>query len=57
MSDHLEINNMLSDEQAGGKKNTYGTKEHLLLNKTILENFRSKTNKLEYSLDRLLEGL
>ena len=34
---HLDINNIVTNEQAGGKKDVWGCSEQLLINKTILE--------------------
>ena len=46
ISHHFEVYNLISEEQAGGRKNTYGVKEQLLLNKTILENCRNRQTNL-----------
>ena len=40
--DHLYNNQLMEDEQKGGKRETLGTKDHLLLNKTILEDCRRR---------------
>ena len=34
---HLDINNIVTNEQAGRKKDKWGCSEQLLINKTILE--------------------
>ena len=34
---HLNENNILADEQQGGRRGSYGTKQQLLINKTLLE--------------------
>ena len=46
LCDHCEINNIITSEQAGGKKNVWGTTEQLLLNKTVLKEARSKRRNL-----------
>ena len=50
---HCDINNIVTTEQAGGKKDVWGCLEQLLINKTILEevtkNHRSLvTMRLDY---------
>ena len=42
LCDHCEMNNIITSEQAGGKKNIWGTTELLLLNRTVLKEARSK---------------
>ena len=44
--DHCEMNNIITPEQAGGKTNVWGTTEHLLVNKTVLKEARSKRRNL-----------
>ena len=37
LTDHVLHNNIFTNEQAGGKKGTWGTTEQLLTNKSILK--------------------
>ena len=46
LCDHCESNNIITPEQAGGKKGVWGTTEQLLLNKTILKEVKSKKRNL-----------
>ena len=43
---HLDDNSLLTDEQKGCKKNTRGTKDHLILDKEILRNCRRRLTNL-----------
>ena len=42
----LEENSILPQEQKGCKRNSYGCKDHFLINKMILENCRKKNRNL-----------
>ena len=42
----LEGNSILPQEQQGCKRNSYGCKDQLLINKMILENYRKKNRNL-----------
>ena len=37
IENHLYENNILAEEQQGGRRGSYGTKQQLLINKTVLE--------------------
>ena len=43
---HCETNNIITPEQAGGKKKVWGTTEQLLLNKSILKEAKNKKRNL-----------
>ena len=43
---HLDDNSLLTDEQKGCKKNTRGTKDHLILDKEMLRNCRRRLTNL-----------
>lgn len=46
LCEHCEMNDIITPEQAGGKKNVWGTTEQLLLNKAVLKEVRSKKRNL-----------
>ena len=46
LSDHLLQNNIITLEKAGGKQGVWGTTEHLLLNKSILNDARKHRRNL-----------
>ena len=41
LTDHVMHNNIITNEQAGGKKGTWGTTEQLLINKSILKKLKT----------------
>ena len=43
---HCETNNIITPEQAGGKKKVWSTTEQLLLNKSILKEVKNKKRNL-----------
>ena len=43
---HCEINNIITSEQGGGKRNVWGCVEQLLINKTVLNEVRSNRRNL-----------
>ena len=43
---HCEANNIITPEQAGGKKKVWGTTEQLLQNKSVLKEVRNKKRNL-----------
>ena len=43
---HLNTNNIMTEEQKGCTNKTYGTKDQLLINKTILENAKNNQRNL-----------
>lgn len=43
---HMELNNLLASEQKGCRRNCYGCKDHLLVNKMILENCKTTKRNL-----------
>ena len=47
----LEGNNLLSQEQEGCKRESYGCKDQLLINKMILEDYKNKNKKPQHRLD------
>ena len=49
LHEHLEKETLLSPKQKGCIRNTYGTKDQLLLNKTILENCKKQGKHLSTS--------
>ena len=46
LTDHVMHNNIITDEQAGGKKGTWGTTEQLLINKSILKEAKNSRRNL-----------
>ena len=46
LTDHVLHNNIITNEQAGGKKGTWGTTEQLLINKTILKEVKNSQRNL-----------
>ena len=40
-TDHVLHNNVITNEQPGGKKGTWGTTEQLLINKSILKEVKN----------------
>ena len=46
LTDHVLHNNIITNEQAGGKKGTWGTTEQLLINKTILKEVKNSRRNL-----------
>ena len=46
LNDHLMNNNIITPEQAGGKKGVWGTTEQLLINKTIVNDAKQKRRNL-----------
>ena len=52
LTDHVLHNNIIINEQAGGKKSTWGTTEQLLINKSILKEVKnSRINLVTVWLD------
>ena len=54
IQDHCELNKIVTNEQAGGKKGVWGCAEQLLLNKTVLKEVKKQrrnliTVRLDYS--------
>ena len=46
VTDHVLHNNIITNEQAGGKKGTWGTTEQLLINKSILKEVKNSRRNL-----------
>jgi len=46
MYSHLESNNLLVDEQKGGRKHSRGTKDQLIIDKAILRNCKRRHTNL-----------
>ena len=46
LTDHVLHNNIITNEQAGGKNGTWGTTEQLLINKTILKEVKDSQRNL-----------
>ena len=46
LTDHVLHNNIITNEQAGGKKGTCGTTEQLLMNKSILKEVKNSRRNL-----------
>ena len=46
LTDHVLHNNIITNEQAGGKKGTWGTTEQLLINKSILKEVKNSRRNL-----------
>ena len=46
LTDHVLRNNITTDEQAGGKKGTWGTNEQLLINKSIFKKVKNSRRNL-----------
>ena len=46
LTDHVLHNNIITNEQAGGKKGTWGTTEQLLINKSILKEVKNSGRNL-----------
>ena len=46
LTDHVLHNNIITNEQAGGKKGTWGTTEQLLINKSILKEVKNSRRSL-----------
>ena len=46
LTDHVLHNNIITNEQAGGKKGTWGTTEQLLINKSILKEVKNSRKNL-----------
>ena len=46
LCNHCETNNIITPEQAGGKKKVWGTTEQLLQNKSVLKEVRNKKRNL-----------
>ena len=52
LTDHVLHNNIITNEQAGGKKGTWGTTEQLLINKSMLKEVKySRRNLVTVWLD------
>ena len=46
MQEHCELNNVITDEQAGGKKGVWGCAEQLLINKAVLKEVKKQRRNL-----------
>ena len=46
LTDHVLCINITTDEQAGGKKGTWGTNEQLLINKSIFKKVKNSRRNL-----------
>ena len=46
LTDHVMHNNIITNEQTGGKKGTWGTTEQLLINKSILKEAKNSRRNL-----------
>ena len=46
LTDHVLHNSIIINEQAGGKKGTWGTAEQLLINKSILKEVKNSQRNL-----------
>ena len=42
LQNHCEVNNIITSEQAGGKRSVWGCTEQLLINKSILSEVRQR---------------
>ncbi|XP_057310291.1 uncharacterized protein LOC130648267 [Hydractinia symbiolongicarpus] len=46
LQDHCEVNNIITTEQAGGKRDVWGCVEQLLINKTVLSEVKNNRRNL-----------
>ena len=46
LTDHVQSNNIITSEQAGGKRGVWGTTEQLLVNKNIMKEVKSLRRSL-----------
>ena len=46
LTDHVLHNSIITNEQAGGKKGTWGTTEQFLINKSILKEVKNSRKNL-----------
>ena len=52
MYNHLEREKLLPDEQKGCRRNSRGTKDQLLIDKTILKDCKRRKTNLEYTINK-----
>ena len=57
IQDHCELNEIVTDEQVGGKKNVWGCAKQLFINKVVLKEVKKKTTKFYNYLVRLRQGI
>ena len=53
MYNYLEQEKILPDEQKGCKRGSCGTKDRLLVDKTVFKGLQEKTNQSIHGMDRL----
>ena len=57
VQDHCGSNEIITDKQAGGKKDTWGCAEQLLINKTVLKEVKKTKTTFDNCLVRLCQGI